>query len=92
MAEALAPSPVSPQTSAPKEPAAEHEANAEHAEGSKDAQLENKSEATKEKEMKRDRRMRKTEAKMRWQLMRRLAEISSDVELLNHEVCDLQIL
>ena len=30
--------------------------------------------------------MRKTEANMRWQLMRKLADISADVELLNHEV------
>ena len=83
VAEASAPSPVSPQTSLQKEPA-------EGAEGSKDAKLEQKAEATDEKQMKRDKRMRKTEAKMRWQLMRRLADISSDVELLNHEVCDWQ--
>lgn len=35
---------------------------------------------------KRDKRLRKTEANMRWQLMRKLADISADVELLNHEV------
>ena len=79
MAEASAPSPVSPQTSALKDPA-------DGAEGSKDAKHEQQAEATDEKQMKRDKRMRKTEAKMRWQLMRRLANISSDVELLNHEV------
>ncbi|KAL0031566.1 hypothetical protein WJX77_007539 [Trebouxia sp. C0004] len=38
------------------------------------------------KQAKRDKRLRKTEANMRWQLMRKLAEISADVELLNHEV------
>ena len=79
MAEASAPSPVSPPTSALKDPA-------DGAEGSKDAKHEQQAEATDEKQMKRDKRMRKTEAKMRWQLMRRLANISSDVELLNHEV------
>ena len=84
MAEASAPSPVSPQTSALKEPA-------EGAEGSKGAKHEQKAEARDEKQMKRDKRMRKTEANMRWQLMRRLADISSDVELLNHEVHDRQI-
>ena len=84
VAEASAPSPVSPQTSALKEPA-------EGAEGSKGAKHEQKTEATDEKQMKRDKRMRKTEANMRWQLMRRLADISSDVELLNHEVHDWKI-
>lgn len=83
VAEAPAPSPVSPQTSAPKELAAEH---AEGAQGSKDAKQEQGAGATDEKRIKKDRRMRKTEANMRWQLMRRLADISSDVELLNHEV------
>ena len=38
------------------------------------------------KQAKRDKRLRKTEANMRWQLMRKLADISADVELLNHEV------
>ena len=38
------------------------------------------------KQAKRDKRLRKTEASMRWQLMRKLADISADVELLNHEV------
>lgn len=83
LAEAPAPSPMSPQTSAPKELAAEH---AEGAQGTKDAKQEQVAGLTDEKRMKKDRRMRKTEANMRWQLMRRLADISSDVELLNHEV------
>ena len=83
--EASAPSPVSPPTSAQKEPAAEF---AEGAKGSKDAKHEQRAEATDEKQMKREKRMRKSEANMRWQLMRRLADISSDVELLNHEVRD----
>lgn len=38
------------------------------------------------KQAKRDKRLRKAEANMRWQLMRKLADISADVELLNHEV------
>ena len=39
-----------------------------------------------QKQAKRDKRLRKTEASMRWQLMRKLANISADVEMLNHEV------
>lgn len=46
----------------------------------------NNAQASDSKRMKRDKRMRKTEANMRWQLMRKLADISADVELLNHEV------
>ena len=38
------------------------------------------------KQAKKYKRLRKTEATMRWQLMRKLADISADVELLNHEV------
>lgn len=78
------------QVSAPKDPATaptkDQEVHAEQAEASKDLQPGQTSEANQAKQLKRDRRMRKTEASMRWQLMRRLAEISSDVELLNHEV------
>lgn len=88
MVEPPAALPVSAQISAPQGPAADHEASARLAEGSK-AQRDQKAEATNEKKLNRDRRMRKTEAKMRWQLMRRLADVSSDVELLNHEVCGL---
>lgn len=84
-----APSPVSPLVSTPKESAAVLEGNAEHAEGSKQPQGEQGTETMDEKQTKRNKRMRKTEAKMRWQLMRRLADISSDVELLNHEVSHL---
>lgn len=39
-----------------------------------------------DKTLRRDRRVQKTAASMHWQLMRRLAEISTDVEMLNHEV------
>ena len=42
-----------------------------------------------QKQAKRDKRLRKTEASMRWQLMRKLANISADVEMLNHEVQQL---
>ena len=38
------------------------------------------------KKARRDRRIQKTAASMHWQLMKRLAEISTDVEVLNHEV------
>ena len=39
-----------------------------------------------DKTLRRDKRVQKTAASMHWQLMRRLAEISTDVEMLNHEV------
>lgn len=38
------------------------------------------------KQLRRDKRIQKTAASMHWQLMRRLADISTDVEMLNHEV------
>lgn len=38
------------------------------------------------KKLRRDKRIQKTAATMHWQLMRRLADISTDVEMLNHEV------
>ena len=45
--------------------------------------VQNHLQVSKQKEIK---FLRKTEASMRWQLMRKLADISADVELLNHEV------
>ena len=39
-----------------------------------------------DKKLRRDKRVHKTAASMHWQLMRRLAEISTDIEMLNHEV------
>lgn len=38
------------------------------------------------KKRRRERRIQKTAAAMQWQLKRRLADISTDVEMLNHEV------
>ena len=97
MADAPVPSPVSPQTSPQAGPAAApshaQPASPEHADADAgaDAQNDQGIKISDAKQEKRDRRMRKTEANMRWQLMRRLADISSDVELLNHEVCSLQV-
>lgn len=61
-----------------------------NAQGEQQEQQEaNDAEASESKQAKRDKRLRKTEANMRWQLMRKLADISADVELLNHEVLHL---
>ena len=90
LAAALAPSPVSPKVVVPTETSAvPNDAKAvstEVAEASKDIQDKQSVAADSTRQLKRDRRMRKTEASICWQLMRRLADISSDVELLNHEV------
>jgi len=77
--------PVSP-VSAAAQPAGQDQDQNPESDSKVDAVKQEGAEPSASKKAKRDKRLRKTEANMRWQLMRKLADISADVELLNHEV------